>query len=76
MAKRKYNIIREARRKLGITQKELAELVGVHPNTVVNWETFKTFPRIYYYEPLAKVLSLTASELLAEEKLYRGRIVN
>lgn len=36
--------IKKIREKLGISQEQLAEMVGVHPRTVQNWESGSTIP--------------------------------
>ena len=37
--------IKKIRKKLGISQEQLAEMVGVHPRTVQNWESGSTIPK-------------------------------
>jgi transcriptional regulator with XRE-family HTH domain len=37
--------IKHAREKLNISQEKLANLIGVHPRTVQNWEAGKTIPK-------------------------------
>ena len=37
--------VRKIRETLGISQETLAEMVGVHPRTVQNWESGSTIPR-------------------------------
>ncbi len=37
--------IKKIREKLGITQEQLAEMVGVHPRTIQNWESGSTIPQ-------------------------------
>ena len=37
--------IKKNREKLGISQEQLAEMVGVHPRTVQNWESGSTIPK-------------------------------
>ncbi|MBR4860129.1 MAG: helix-turn-helix domain-containing protein [Alphaproteobacteria bacterium] len=37
--------IKKIREKLGISQEQLAEMVGVHPRTVQNWESGSTIPK-------------------------------
>lgn len=44
---------KEEREKLGISQKEFAEIIGVSPSTVCQWESGKSFPN----KRIAKLLS-------------------
>lgn len=37
--------IKKIREKLDITQEQLAEMVGVHPRTIQNWESGSTIPQ-------------------------------
>lgn len=51
------------RRKLGMTQKELAALAGVQQNTVSQWEPGKRNPPSTALPLLASVLGCTIDEL-------------
>lgn len=61
-------LISQIRKEKKLTQKELAERIGVTNATISKWETGKGFPDISLLEPLAKTLDITISELLAGEK--------
>lgn len=37
--------IRAARERMGLTQEQLAQQVGVHPRTIGNWERGQTVPK-------------------------------
>lgn len=37
--------VRKIREKLGVSQEALAEMIGVHPRTVQNWESGTTIPK-------------------------------
>ena len=37
--------IKKIREMLGISQEQLAEMVGVHPRTIQNWESGTTIPK-------------------------------
>lgn len=37
--------IKKIREALGVSQEQLAEMVGVHPRTIQNWESGTTIPR-------------------------------
>ena len=56
--------IKEYRVKRGMTQAQLAELVGVTPQAISKWETGKGYPDISAICPLADALSITTDELL------------
>ncbi|MEE1218405.1 MAG: helix-turn-helix domain-containing protein [Ruminococcus sp.] len=57
--------IKTLREKKGITQAELADILGVSSKTVSKWETAKGLPDISLIEPLAKALSVSVMELLS-----------
>ena len=69
--------IRALREKKGITQKELADLLGVTDAAVSKWEHGKNFPDITLLERLSEVLECKVSELLgletgSEEEIVRS----
>ncbi len=69
--------IRALREKKGITQRELADLLGVTDAAVSKWEHGKNFPDITLLERLSEVLECTVSELLgleagSEEEIVRS----
>lgn len=59
--------IKELREKRKITQKELAEIIGVSDKAVSKWETGKGLPDIGIVEDLAGALSVSVGELLTGE---------
>ena len=61
--------ISTARTKVGLTQKELADKIGVSDKTISKWETEKSLPDISYYEPLCGALNIKVNELLSGEYL-------
>ena len=61
--------IATARTKIGLTQKELADKIGVSDKTISKWETGKSLPDISYYEPLCDALNIKVNELLSGEYL-------
>ncbi len=65
--------IKAYRKKLGITQSELAERMGINKATVAMWETDKRNPTIYTLKKLAKIFGCTTDELL-EFSDYSGKI--
>lgn len=50
--------IKTLREKKGLTQAELASILGVSDKAVSKWETAKGLPDITLIEPLANALSL------------------
>ena len=56
--------IREWRKQRGLTQEALAELVGIHVNTLLRWEYGTREPRASELSRLAKALNITEAELL------------
>ena len=65
--------IKAYRKKLGITQSELAERMGINKATVAMRETDKRNPTIYTLKKLAKIFGCTTDELL-EFSDYSGKI--
>ena len=59
------NAIRELREKKKITQKSLAQTLGVSDKTISKWETGKGYPDISLLEPLAAALDISVAELLS-----------
>lgn len=57
-------IIKEQREKIGLTQKQLAEMLGIRQSTVAMWETEINKPRADKLLELAKILGCTVDELL------------
>lgn len=59
--------IKKIREKKGITQQELATVLGVGQSTVAMWETNKSLPRVDTLKAIAKALGCTIDELLDAE---------
>ena len=57
--------IKTLREQKGITQAQLADLLGISSKAVSKWETGKGFPDITLIEPLAKALSVSVMELMS-----------
>ena len=62
--------IKEERQKLGITQKELAKLVGVSITTIQNWEAGGVIPKTK-----EQILSMALTPNIVSRKLYGGQHV-
>ena len=56
--------IRRLRKKLGLSQEELAEKVNVHAVTVSKWETEEQTPKTLILKRLAAALKVSEEELL------------
>jgi transcriptional regulator with XRE-family HTH domain len=71
------SFISEMRKDKGLTQKELADQVGVSDKTVSRWETGKGLPDTSIMPELCKVLDINVNELLSGERLnaeaYSGK---
>ena len=61
--------ILEMRKQKGLTQKELAELVGISDKTISKWECGNSMPDISYLEALCNSLGITVNELLSGQSL-------
>lgn len=62
------NIIREARKKKGLTQKDIATHLNITDRAVSKWERGICAPDLALLEPLADILGVTITELIAGEK--------
>ena len=62
-------LIAQIRKENGLTQKQLADRIGVSNATISKWETAKGFPDISLIEPLAEALGISVSEIIAGERL-------
>lgn len=58
--------IRELREEASMTQKQLAENMGVIQNTVSNWETEVALPRSRQLPALAKVFDCRIDDLFCD----------
>ena len=56
--------ITKYRRSKGLTQKALADRLGVTVQAVSKWETYKCCPDIQLLPELAKIFEITVDELL------------
>ncbi len=66
--------IKALREKKGLTQEDLAEILGVSSKAVSKWETGKGFPDISLMEPLAKALWVSVTELLSGNTITNQNI--
>ena len=56
--------IRDFRESKGLTQKELAEIVGVQGAVISNWETGRNRPNVDVLKKLCTALNTSADELI------------
>lgn len=56
--------IKNLREKKGLSQTDLADILGVSSKTVSKWETARGLPDISLIEPLANALSVSVMELM------------
>lgn len=63
--------LREARKKAGLKQKDLARAIGVSLRTITNYETANVYPkkREHYYK-LAEVLGVDVNYLMADGEAF------
>ena len=62
--------IKEYRTKRGMTQGQLAEILGVTPQAISKWEKGTGYPDLSAICPLADALKITTDELLEHNKKY------
>ena len=53
----------------GISQKELAEKIGVSDKTISNWENARCLPDLSLFSPLCKILDISINDLLSGEQV-------
>ncbi len=66
--------IKTLREKKGVTQTELAGILGVSSKAVSKWETAKGLPDISLIEPLANALSVSVMELITGDTVINKNI--
>ena len=63
------SFIQLSRKEKGMTQKELAELIGVSDKTISKWENGNSVPDTEILSSLCQSLDISVNELLSGEKL-------
>lgn len=58
---------KNAREKSGLTQQDLATVLGVDQSTVCLWETGKTQPRAKLLPKIAEIFNCTVDDLLSPD---------
>ena len=61
--------IQDIRKEKGLTQKELAELIGVSDKTISKWENGNSSPDTSMLMSLSAALEVTVNELLSAERI-------
>lgn len=65
--KKTGEFIAKLRKENNLTQKQIADRLGISEKTVSKWECGNGLPEIIYMEPLCGILGITINELLAGE---------
>ena len=61
--------IAECRKKMNMTQQELADKLGVSDRTVGNWENGRNMPDLSLFKPLCNELHISLNDFLSGEKV-------
>ena len=67
--------IREARRKCGLSQEQLAERLSVSRSAIAKWETDKGLPDVGNLKILARLLNVSVDHLLDETKTVENSVI-
>ena len=67
--------IKEARRKCGLSQEQLAEKMAVSRSAVAKWETDKGLPDVGNLKILARLLNVSVDQLLDESKSTDATVI-
>ena len=68
------NTIKQLREGRGLTQAELAQMIGVSSKTISKWETAKGLPDISLLQPLAQALGISVIELMNGEQITNRNV--
>ncbi len=66
--------IKNLRESKGLTQLQLADIIGVSSKTISKWETAKGLPDISLVEPLSQALGVSIMELMSGETIINKNI--
>lgn len=69
-------LLRDLRKTKSMTQKQLAQKIGVVPKTVSKWETGNGMPDISAIPKLAKILETSEGALLSSDTVYNAEQVS
>ena len=67
--------IREARRKCGLSQEQLAERLSVSRSAIAKWETDKGLPDVGNLKILARLLNVSVDHLLDETQMVDDLVI-
>lgn len=67
--------IKEARRKSGLSQEQLAERLSVSRSAIAKWETDKGLPDVGNLKILARLLNVSVDHLLDESKTVEESVI-
>lgn len=70
------SFISQLRKEKGLTQKQLADALGVTDEAVSRWETAKNYPDIELLEQIAQFFDVTVSELLEGKKIPKENLAD
>lgn len=62
-------MITEARKRLNLTQRDMAEKLNVSDKTISKWETGVNFPDLKMLNQISKVIGISVSDLLTADDL-------
>ena len=68
------NTIYNIRKEINITQKELADLIGVSDRTITKWENGSTVPDLETIKKLCNELGISPDSIVKSEKNYKDRL--
>ncbi len=66
------NFIADMRKAKNITQKQLAEQLGISDRTISKWECGNGMPEVSMMLPLCEILEINVNELLSGERISRN----
>ena len=67
-------LIAQIRKENGLTQKQLADKIGVSNATISKWETAKGFPDITLLEPIAEAFRISVTELISGNTIHNANV--
>lgn len=74
--KKTGQFIAHKRKEKGLTQAQLAEMLGITDKAVSKWETSRSFPDAGIVPELCAILGITANELYAGEEINGENIIH
>ena len=67
--------IAQLRKKRGLTQEQLGEMLGITGKAVSKWETAKSLPDPSLYKPICSIFEITLTELFNGERISEENAV-